>query len=320
MHDYAYGVRGAGWASPSLQRHFLDVDSLSPTELITVLDLAEVRDVPPVLAGRGVGLIFEQPSTRTRHSIEVAVAQLGGRPVTTQGPEVGLDDRESAEDVARTLACYHAVIGARVRDHRTVARMASVSRVPVINLLSDTSHPCQTLADLLTIRQRCGRLDGIAMAYVGDANNVCHSLIVGAAMAGMRVTVATPTGFEPRRDVLDRCRGFEGKVELVNHARAAVAGADVVYTDVWTSMGQEDEADARRRHFAGFAVTQELMSCAAPDALFLHCLPAHRGEEVAASVCDGQSSGIWHQAANRLHTARGLLWWLVEGPTVAFAR
>jgi len=284
-------------------RHLLDVDDLTPAELAMVLDLAEQADPPQVLAGRGVALLFEKPSNRTRVSMEMAVVQLGGHPVSLRNEEVGIDTRETAEDLARVLAGFCAAIGARVFEHGKLERMAAVAPVPVVNLLSDAAHPVQILGDLLTLRQRLGPLAGRSLAYVGDGNNVCRSLMLGAALAGMDMRVATPPGYEP----------VAGATATLSHDPAgAVAGADAVYTDVWTSMGQEDEKAQREADFAGFTVDDALMSKAAPGALFLHCLPAHRGEEVAASVIDGPRSAVWQQAANRMHAQRGLLLWLLS--------
>ena len=291
---------------------FLDVDDLKPDELTAVLDLSERPEVPQLLSGAGAALLFEKASARTRNASEVAVVQLGGHPVTIRGEEVGFDTRESVEDVTRTLACFHRLIGARVYDHRTLERMAAVSTVPVINLLSDLGHPCQTLADLLTLRQHFHTLTGLTVAWIGDGNNVCNSLLLGGAMSGMHVRVATPPGYEPSTLAVEKARDFGGRILLTNDPREAVSVADAVCTDVWTSMGQEDETEARRETFAPFAVTEELMSSANPDAVFLHCLPAHRGEEVAASVIDGPASLVWPQAANRLHSFRGLLLWLLD--------
>jgi ornithine carbamoyltransferase len=284
-------------------RHFLDVDDLSPDELATVLDLAEVADPPPVLAGRGAALLFEKPSNRTRISMELAVVALGGHPVSLRADEVGIDTRETAEDLARVFSGLCAVIGARVFEHAKLVRMASASTVPVVNLLSDDAHPVQVLADLLTLRQRLGPLSGRTLTYVGDGNNVCRSLMRGAAQAGLRMRVATPPGYEPPDD---------GVTHLTTDPAEAVAGADAVYTDVWASMGQEAEAEARMRDFAGFTVDDDLLALAAPEAVFLHCLPAHRGSEVAASVIDGPRSAVWQQATNRLHAQRGLLLWLLS--------
>ena len=293
-------------------RHLLEVDDLAPAEVHRVLDLAASADAARVLAGKGMALVFEKPSARTRNSMEMAVVQLGGHPVYIQGSEVGFDTRESVEDVGRTLACYHAAIGARVFDHSVVDRLAGLDEVPVVNLLSDQAHPMQALADLLTIRRELGELEGRTVAYVGDANNVARSLALGAGLTGMRFHIASPPGYGFDDADLDRIRTSGLEPVIADRAEDAVAGADVVYTDVWTSMGQEDETDQRLRAFAGFQVDERLMSVARPGAVFLHCLPAHRGEEVAAAVVDGSRSRVWAQAANRMNAARGLLVWLLS--------
>ena len=298
-----------------LLRHVLDVDDLSATEVADVLDRAGTGDRVNALEGRGVALYFQKPSARTRHSAELAVVELSGHPVTVAGNEVGIDTRESAEDLARTLACYHAIIGARVFDHRILERMAEVSPVPIVNLLSDRAHPLQALADLLTIRDVFGSLEGRTVAYVGDANNVASSLALGAGRTGVAFRIASPDGYGFSDDHLSRLRAAGAEVHAFDDPREAVADADAVYTDVWTSMGQEAEAAQRIQDFAGFTVTPELMEAAAARAIFLHCLPARRGEEVAAEVIDGPRSRVWHQAANRLHVAKGLFWWLT-GPTM----
>ncbi len=277
-----------------MKRDFLDVTDLDRGELDAVLDLAERVPAPQVLEGQGVALLFEKPSARTRNSTELAVVQLGGHPLTMRGDEVGIDTRETAEDLARTLSCYHAAIAARVFDHSRLQRLADAASVPVVNLLSDDSHPCQALADLLTLRQHFGTLEGRTIAYVGDYNNVTRSLEQAATAMGMEVRVATPEGYGPGGTALD-----------------AVKGADAVYTDVWTSMGQEAEAASRREAFAGYTVDEELMAQAAPHAVLLHCLPAHRGEEVSAGVLEGPQSQVWRQAANRMHAMRGLLLFLL---------
>jgi ornithine carbamoyltransferase len=286
-------------------RHFLEVDDLTPDELLEVIGLAQSREWPQVLLGRGVSLLFEKPSLRTRNSCEMAVFELGGHPVSVKSDEIDLDVREPAADVARVLSGYYAAIAARVFKHATLEHMAAVADVPVINLLSDRGHPCQALADLLTVLERWGSFQHRSIAYVGDGNNVCRSLMIAGSMAGIEVRVATPPGFEPDAELARRTNTL-----VTNDPVAAVDGADAVYTDVWASMGQEDEAEARRSAFAGFTVDEPLMAKAAPDALFLHCLPAHRGEEVAAGVVDGPHSVVWRQAHNRMHAFRGLLLWL----------
>jgi ornithine carbamoyltransferase len=286
-------------------RHLLEVDDLSPEELHTVLDLADDTDPPAVLAGKAAALLFEKPSNRTRLSMELAVVQLGGHPISLRGEEVGIDTRETAEDLGRVFSGFCALIGARVFEHEKLVRLAEAASVPVVNMLSDASHPIQALADLLTIRQRLGSLEGRTLAYVGDGNNVCHSLMVAAGLAGMTIRVAAPEGYQPEP---------VGLAYITSDPADAVEGADAVYTDVWASMGQEEEAEARREAFDGFTVDEDLMARAAPDALFLHCLPAHRGEEVAAAVIDGPQSAVWQQSTNRLHAQRGLLVFLLSEP------
>ncbi len=298
-------------------RHLLEVDDLSPAELATVLELADAPRLAPVLQGKGAALLFEKPSARTRNATEMAVVQLGGHPVSLRGNEVGIDVRETAEDLARTLSSYHALIAARVADHGVLERMAAVASVPVVNLLSDRAHPTQALADVLTLRQHYGDLAGRQLAWVGDANNVFRSLSLAATMAGMRVRAACPTGFGPDPEHLDRVRSQGGEALATTDPGEAVRGADVVVTDVWASMGQEEQADERRRAFAGFMVDEHLMGLAAPEAVFLHCLPAHRGEEVSAGVVDGPRSLVWPEAANRMHAARGLLAFLLGDSPLA---
>jgi len=293
-------------------RHLLEIDELTADELVAVLDRAEDPDLPAALDGLGMALLFEKPSARTRNSMEMAVVQLGGHPVTIRGDEVSLDVRESVEDVTRTLACYHAAIGARVFEDAKLERMAAVGVAPIVNLLSDDGHPMQALADALTMRQTLGPLAGRSVAYVGDGNNVCRSLALAAGLLGMEVRISTPPGYPLPQHDLDRIRAAGIEPVLVDRPAEAVAGIDVVYTDVWTSMGQEDEAVARRQAFEGFSVDAALMAAAGPQAWFLHCLPAHRGEEVTSEVADGPRSLIWPQAENRMHAARGLLSWLLE--------
>jgi ornithine carbamoyltransferase len=296
-------------------RHLLEVDDLSTTELGDILDLGGAATVPRSLDGLGMALLFEKPSARTRNSMEMAVVQLGGHPLTIRPDEVGLDTRETVEDVTRTLCCYHAAIGARVFEHSKLERMTAVSSVPVVNMLSDEAHPLQALADLLTIANEFGgvaSLAGRTVAYIGDANNVARSLSLGAGMLGMSVRIATPVGFEFSEADIARIIATGTDFAASNDPFEAVAGASVVYTDVWTSMGQEDEAAQRRELFAGFTVNDELMNAAASDAIFLHCLPAHRGEEVSDSVLEGAQSRVWAQAENRMHAARGALVWLME--------
>jgi ornithine carbamoyltransferase len=303
-------------------RHFLDVDDLSVPELDDLLSLAERPELPNVLAGCGVAMVFEKPSARTRNSTEMAAVGLGGHPIYIQGQEVGIDVREPAEDVARTLACFHQVICARVMDHGALVRMAAALDaggvdVPVVNLLSDWSHPCQALADLLTLREVLGPdLRGRSIAYVGDANNVCRSLAKAALMAGMEVRVASPEGYSLTTTELGELRrlaeeaGRGGTLATTVDPTEGAAGADALYTDVWTSMGQEEEAARRRAAFASFTIDDVLLAAAAPHAVVLHCLPAHRAEEISAAVVDGPRSVVWTQAAHRMTAMRGLFAWL----------
>jgi ornithine carbamoyltransferase len=293
-------------------RHLLEIDDLTGDELFEVIALALEPNPPQVLARKGMALVFEKPSARTRSSMEMAVRDLGGHPVTIRGEEVSIDRRESAEDVARTLACYHAAIGARVFHHSVLERMAAVSWVPIVNLLSDQAHPLQAVADLLTVQDEFGGFAGRTLAYVGDGNNVCHSLALAATLAGMEVRVASPPGYGLADHDIERVARLGAAPELLDRPEEAVKGADVVYTDVWTSMGQEAEADDRRRAFEGFMVDDRLLAGVADEAIFLHCLPAHRGEEVSAAVIEGERSRVWRQAENRMHAARGALAWVLS--------
>ncbi len=293
-----------------MTRHLLEIDDLTAAELEEVLALASDRSLRRVLEGRGAALLFEKPSGRTRHSTEMAVVQLGGHPVYVRPEEVGIDQRETAEDVARTLSQYHGVICARVFDHGVLERMAAAGSVPVVNLLSDAAHPLQAIADLLTLLEE-DKLDGRTLAWVGDFSNVARSLALACAMTGIAVRVAAPEGYGPSDADLARVRALGGTIDVHPDAATAVAGADVVSTDAWYSMGQEAEAAARRPLFAPYRVDAALMAGAAADAVFLHCLPAHRGEEVTDDVLDGPASRVWPQAANRLHAARGALAWLL---------
>ena len=307
--------------------NLFDVDDLSPRAWDRVLELALRAPPQPTLAAQGVALFFEKPSARTRNSTEMAVVDLGGHPVYIQGAEVGLDTRETAEDLARTLACYHRVLCARVFDHAVFVRMAAALErsgfdVPLVNLLSDDAHPCQAVADVLTMREALDvSLAGRAMAYVGDANNVSRSLAKAGLLEGMDVRIASPADYAFSVEELSALQAFAdragrgGTVQLTDDPRQAAKGAAALYTDVWTSMGQEEEEAARLAAFAGFTVDDELVELAAPDAVVLHCLPAHRGEEIAESVLEGPRSVVWRQAAHRRTAMRGILAWAVEGST-----
>jgi len=276
-------------------RHLLSIRDLSAADLDWILAASE-QPYPRILENKGVALYFEKPSARTRNSMEVATAQLGGHPVYIQKDELGIGSRESVADVTHTLACYHAIIAGRVFDHGLLEEMARVNAAPVLNMLSDTDHPLQALADLLTVNQLLGRVEGKKIAFIGEGNNVSRSLAEACALAGAEFVIASPEGY-----------GLEGSV--VDPAEA-VEGADIIYTDVWVSMGGE-ESDDRRKAFEPFQVDEALMALA-PNARFLHCLPAHRGEEVTAPVIDGPRSAVWRQAENRMHTARGAMLWMLE--------
>jgi ornithine carbamoyltransferase len=273
--------------------------------LTAMLDLAGTRARP--LEGKGAALLFEKPSARTRHSMEMAVVSLGGHPVTVRADEVGVGSRESAEDVARTLACYHRVIAARVLDHALLDRFAAaVPGTSVVNMLSHRAHPLQALADMLTIRQLKGRIEGRVIAFIGDGNNVARSLAVAASTLGAEFRIASPQGYSLGEE-FERLE----RVSQLAEPSAAVEDADVVYTDVWVSMGQDEESEERAAVFASYQVDEALMARAKPGACFLHCLPAIRGQEVTAPVIDGPQSAVWRQAENRFHAARGALAYLL---------
>ena len=291
-------------------RHLLEIDDLSRDELAEILARSASEDIEPSLAGKGVALVFEKPSARTRNSTEMAAFQLGAHPVYIQGEELGFDTRETVEDISRTLAGYYAIVCARVFDHGTLDRMADTNTAPIVNLLSNKAHPMQALADVLTIQQEFGEVAGKKVAYVGDPNNVWRSLSIAAAMLDMELLLAAPAGHQPKPEDLERIEAAGGTPFITDDPEQAVKGADVVYTDAWVSMGQEAEADARKEAFSHFTVTNEVMSHAGDKAIFMHCLPAHRGQEVTSGVADGPQSRIWPQAQNRMHTARGVFSWL----------
>ena len=300
-------------------RHFLSLADLSPAEITALLDDAAALKRDPVpadapLRGRALAMIFEKPSLRTRLSFDVAMRDLGGHSSYLSPQEVGLGRRESVSDVARVVSRYVDIVVLRTNSHETLDEFARYSAVPVINGLSDLSHPCQGLADIFTIRERKGDLTTVVAAYIGDGNNVAHSLMLGAAKTGMTLRVASPAGFEPlpryRELAAEAARSTGATVIYGNDPAAAVRGADVVYTDVWTSMGQEQEYERRRRAFQGFQVNTALLSGAKPDAIVLHDLPAHRGEEITDEVIDGAHSAVFDQAENRLHAQKAVLRWI----------
>lgn len=297
-----------------MTRSFLDVTDCSADEIQLLLDIAER---PPEALGRpldgqGAALIFEKPSNRTRHSTEMAVVQLGGHPIYTRGDEVGFDTRETVEDIARIMEGYHALIAARVFSHDVVERLAASASIPVVNMLSDRSHPLQAVADALTMRQSLGELAGKTVVYVGDYNNVSRSLGEISALLGMHVRFACPNGFDADDGELERILLLgAASVEQAARPAEAIAGAHAVHTDTWVSMGQEDDKDTRRQAFEGYTVDAEMMAAADPSAVFMHCLPAYRGFEVTADVIDGPQSVVFQQGHNRMHAARAVIAFLM---------
>jgi ornithine carbamoyltransferase len=301
-------------------RDFLSLDDLGIEELQHLLELsAKVRQSPGDhagrLAGKAVALVFEKPSTRTRVSFEVAVASLGGHPVPLSSSDLQLGRGETIEDTGRVLSRYVDCVVLRTFEQERLEVLAEAASVPVINALSDYEHPCQVLADLLTVRDHKGELAGRTLAYVGDGNNVAHSLLLGGAKTGMHLRVATPPGFEPIPQVVGRAqeiaRETGGSVSVSSDPEKAADGADVLYTDVWASMGQEAEHDERVLVFTAYRLDGRMVDRAADDAIVMHCLPAHRGEEITDEVIDGPHSVVWDQAENRLHTQKALLLWLL---------
>lgn len=298
-----------------MTRHLLSSTDVTSNEQARILDLARASasDLGAPLGGKGVALIFEKPSNRTRHSMEMAVVQLGGHPVYTRGEEIGFDVREPVEDIAGVMSGYHAILAARVFDHSTVERLARAATVPVVNMLSDAQHPLQALADVLTMVEEFGTLEGRTVAYVGDYNNVARSLAQASALSGAHVRIGCPEGYGPSREELEALRAL-GAASVVagSSMQAAVEGADAVHTDTWTSMGQEAESARREKDFSGWTVSSATMALAKTSAIFMHCLPAHREMEVASDVIDGPASRIIRQAHNRMHAARGALAFLME--------
>ncbi len=300
-----------------MTRHLLADDDLTPTEQTHVLDLAaELKrhrfDGPRPLAGKAVAVVFEKPSTRTRLSFEIGIAELGGHPVVIDASTTQLGRGETIEDTARVMTRYVSAIVIRTFGDERLRALAAASSVPVVNALTDGYHPCQVLADLQTVRERRGSTAGRTLTYLGDgANNMAHSYLLGAAMAGMHVRIGAPEGYLPDEAVVRRATAYGTDVLVTTDAREAAEGADVLTTDVWVSMGMAGEAE-RRRDLAPYAVDEKALALAAPDAVVLHCLPAHRGEEIAAAVIDGPQSAVWDEAENRLHAQKALLTWLLE--------
>jgi ornithine carbamoyltransferase len=303
-------------------RHFLSSDDLTPEEQAVLIDRAiemklDLKQVGPrVLEGCAVGLIFEKPSTRTRIAFEAAVFELGGHPITLRAEELQLDRGESLGDTAKVLSGYLAAIVLRTFGQERLEAMAETSTIPVVNALSDLEHPCQALADVMTIAENFDKLSRVNVAYLGDGNNVCHSLLLAGAKAGFgKIVAACPKGFEPIEPIVERAAaiGMETgcKIRVTNDPVKAATGAQVIYTDVWTSMGREAEQEVRRQVFKDYRIGPELLTHAGEDAIVMHCLPAHREEEIASEVMDGPRSVIWEQAANRLPAQKALLEWLL---------
>ena len=301
-------------------KDLLSVADLSRDRLLSLFTLAADlkhgwktgRRLAP-LAGRSLALIFEKPSLRTRVTFEVGIVQLGGRAVYLSGGEIGLGTRETVPDVARNLSRWVDGIAARVFSHATVQGLARHATIPVVNGLSDFEHPCQALADYFTLWERGVDLGSMRLAWIGDGNNVCHSVLLAGALVGASMVVACPPGYEPDAGVQATVRKLGGRLEITTDARAAATGADVLYTDVWISMGQEAEREQRREAFSRYQVSETLLGFAKPSALVMHCLPAHRGEEITDAVLDGPRSIVLEQSENRLHAQKAVIFELLGG-------
>lgn len=303
-------------------RHFLSSDDVTPIEQAALISRAiEMKKAGPgggprLLEGRSVGLIFEKPSTRTRIAFEAAVFELGGHPIALRAQELQLDRGETLEDTAKVLSGYLSAIVLRTFGQERLDALAETSTIPVVNALSDLEHPCQALADVMTMAETFSDLSQVKVAYLGDGNNVCHSLLLAGAKAGIgKIVAACPTGFEPIEPIVERAAAIGAetgtRIKITNDPVRAAGQAHVLYTDVWTSMGQENEHQARRQVFRDYRLSPEMLADAAGDAVVMHCLPAHRDEEIASEVMDGPQSVIWQQAANRLPAQKALLEWLL---------
>lgn len=298
---------------------FLELESMSRAQLEEILTLsAELKRelntgaAKPHLQGKSLAMIFEKPSLRTRVTFEIGIAQLGGTPVYLTPADIQLNQRESVADIARNLSRWVDLIMARTFAHTTLEELAANATVPVINGLSDLYHPCQVMADCLTLLEHRGRLDGLRIAFIGDANNMANSWINAARKFEFEFVLACPKGYEPQPEIFDAARAQGARVHVTHDVAAAARDADALYTDVWTSMGQEDEAEQRRRDFRDFQINAELVALAKPDAIVMHCLPAHRGEEITGDVIDGPQSVVFDQAENRLHAQKGIMVWLAR--------
>ncbi len=299
-------------------KNLISLDDLSSEEIAQILETAEIiklryyaGESQPILQGKILGMIFQKPSLRTRMSFEIGMLQLGGEAIYLGPEDIKLGEREATKDIARVIARYVNGIMARTFSHDIILELAKYSSVPVINGLSDLSHPCQVLGDLLTIKEKKGRLAGLKLAYIGDGNNVAHSLIFGSAKVGLNLVLATPPGYKPKGEIVKKAQidaqKIGTKIEVIHNPEEAVEGADIIYTDVWTSMGFEGERDIRKKSFRPYQVNQDLLSKAKEEVIILHCLPAHRGEEITDEVIDGPNSVVVDQAENRLHAQKAVL-------------
>lgn len=313
-----YEQAQSAWRASNPPRHYLSITDLNPQTAQVVLSLAQAmkrathsgQELFRFHSPTALALIFEKPSLRTRVTLEVGLYQMGAHGVYLTQNDIQMGKREAVMDIARNLSRWVRGVIARVFLHTTLEELTRFSEVPVINALSDREHPCQALADLMTLQERKGNAP-LRLAWVGDGNNVCHSFTLLAALLGHTITIATPQGYEPHTAILEQARAFAtqsgGQVHLTHDPREAVSNADVVYTDVWVSMGYETEREARMRQFQNFQVNEQLLSLAKPDAIVLHCLPARRGEEITDAVLDGSQPAVWDQAENRLHTQKALI-------------
>lgn len=299
-------------------KNLVSIDDLSREEVAQILETAEIiklrhysQESQPILRGKVLGMIFQKPSLRTRVSFETGMMQLGGEAIYLGPDDIKLGQREAIKDIAQVLSRYVNGIMARTFSHNIILELAKYSTVPVINGLSDLLHPCQILGDLLTIREKKGRLSNLKLAYIGDGNNVAHSLMFGAVKVGMDIILATPNGYEPRSEIIEKTKEDAqktgSKVEIIQDPVEAANGADIIYTDVWTSMGFEKESEIRKNVFKPYQVNQDLANKAKDDVIILHCLPAHRGEEITDEVIDGPHSVVIDQAENRLHAQKAVL-------------
>jgi ornithine carbamoyltransferase len=310
---------GSQNSSPLAERNCLTLAEFGPQEIQHILKqagklkgLRKSHTPFQPLSGKTLAMVFQKPSSRTRVSFEVGMYELGGHALPLSPQEIQMGKRETPSDTGRVLARYTDAIMARVFGHEEIEELAAAADVPVINGLSDLHHPCQALADLLTVREEFSTLEGVRISYIGDGNNVAHSLALGCALTGAKLTIAHPEGHAPDSGVMELAAWLGASPMLTQDPHEGASGAKVIYTDVWASMGQENEAEERKKKFAPYQVDEELMNTAAPDAIFLHCLPTHRGEEVTAGVIDGPQSRVFDQAENRLHAQKALLYLLLS--------